>query len=367
MSYPHNEIDIKYLTDKGKIFYKFSKSKEDFKELTFEQFHKNYPEFSIIQADGYHGLSFCDDLSKLLLCAGYGDQITQVIIDKSSPYFDAIEEHLEKELEEYSRFGEYTTFVMQTGKNYSLSDPSVVNALIQSANMEGLSFFLNYTNHGKTIEEIYEDFGFDESAQFIHDIKEKFTQKYRNLFMLQSGETREYLNKIANELVLNYCDKDSLFSFEKAENDYELNKDKITDRRFEKVNLVKEGETIDDMFSDVAYYLHLSHFSKWQAGKIAEILTENNLYEPAKLNEILPKFSRNFSDELFLQIKHDIRNNKLDYSQILNLLDERRKDAFTRKENLFEKINNKIKDFNAQKSNKFLSLQEMEINYRFER
>ena len=101
MLYEKNELDIQNLLQKGKIFYKFSKSKEEFKHLTSEEFHKNYPEFSIIKADGYHGLSFCDDTSKLLLCLGYGDQITQVIIDKDSKYFNDVEEFLEKEQEEF--------------------------------------------------------------------------------------------------------------------------------------------------------------------------------------------------------------------------------------------------------------------------
>ena len=355
--------DVQRLLQKGKIFYKFSKSKEEYSNLTSEEFHKDYPEFSVVNADGYHGLSFCDDISKLLLCLGYGDQITQVIIDRESEYYDDVEEFLEKEIEEYNRFGEYVTYTMQTGKNYSLSDPSVLNALIQESNREGINYLFTYVNKGKKIEEIYKEYGFDKTASFIEDIKKEYIDKHKYMFYIDEAAVEE-LKEIANNLISKYKDKD-LFSFKKAENEYELNKNKTIDKRFEKIDLIKNNADKEDMFKDIVYYLHVSHFTKEQSLEIIKILSENNFYEPDKLNKILPMFSRKFSDKMLLQIKHDIRNNKMSFEQTLDYLKEKRKDNFIHEESLTEKLSNKIKDFRIGKQNSVPVLQVMELNSRF--
>ena len=351
------------MLQKGKVFYKFSKSKEEYSSLTSEGFHRNYPEFSVINADGYHGLSFCDDVSKLLLCLGYGDQITQVIIDKESKYYDDVEEFLEKELEEYSRFGEYVTYVMQTGKNYSLKDPSVLNELIQVANREGINYLFTYVNKGKKIEEIYREYGFEETASFIENIKAEYINRHKFMYFINETAADE-LKEIANSLILKYKDKD-LFSFEKANLEYEQNKENTVDRRFEKIDLVKPDSSEEDMFKDIVYYLHASHFTQEQTLEIIKIISENNFYEPDKLNKILPMFSRKFSDEMLLQIKHDIRNNKMNFEQALDCLKEKRKNNFMHEEKLTEKINNKIKDFRLDKTKCITGLQMAEINYRY--
>ena len=362
MLYEKNELDIQKLLQNGKVFYKFSKSNEEYKNLTSEEFHKDYPEFSIIKADGYHGLSFCDDISKLLLCLGYGDQITQVIIDKNSKYYEDVEEFLEKEQEEYSRFGEYVTYTMQTGKNYSLKDPSVLNALIQESCFEGINYLFTYVHDGQKIESIYREYGFEETASFIENIKKEYVNRHDYMFYI-SKEAAAEIKEIANDLILKYKDKD-LFSFEKAESEYEQNSDKTVDRRFEKINLFKSNDK-EDMFRDIVYYLHVNHFTKQQSLGIIKILSENNIYEPNKLNIILPMFSRKFSDEMLIQIKHDIRNNRLNFEQTLDLLKEKNKNNFVRDESLIEKLSNLIKDTKMNKQNSIPVLQVMELNSRF--
>ncbi len=361
-----NERNKQELLNKGKIFYKFSKSKEEYKDLTSEWFHKDYPENSIIKAEASHGLSFCDDIEKLLLCCGYGDQITQVIIDPSSPYFNDVYEYLEKEMDEYGSLGEYTTFVMQTGKNYSLSDPTVVNALIQNANSDALANFIYYRNNkGKTIEEIYKEYGFEKTSQFVKEFKQEVYKKYKSV--LHNDNRLDDFKKIANSLIEKYKDKTKEnFSFTKAENDYEKIKENVKDRRSEKIDFIKNGDYEIDIFHDMAIYFYVNHFTKGQAAQISNILTENKILDADKLNTILPKFSPKFSDKLLDKIRHEIRNNNFSFEEICNFLDKNVENCLNKKESIHEIIFNKFKDYEAEKNNnyRFSTIPQIEARYR---
>lgn len=329
------EEDIQDLLKKGKVFYKFSKSKEDFKENFEECFYRNYPENSIIRAGGYHGLSFCDDISKLLLCACYGDQLTQIIIDEDSPYIEEIKEKMYKEPEEYGKFGEYVTYIVQTGKNYSLSDVTVINELIQTSSNEALSKFLHYTNLGKPMEEIYSDIGFNEAAEFVKTLKKnfmietnknnKFFQQDPELFLqfapLFIANDKEYdkIREIANELVKHIEQK---FTFEQAIEDYEKIKDEVVDRRREPKTIVKSEDSSKDKRMSAIYFLHANNFTKNQAQQIMKILESQNAFKDAnKINTLLPLFDKEMSDAELRSLKKILSKDVMPLKEVCDAIE----------------------------------------------
>lgn len=335
MDYPGREEDIQELTRKGKVFYKFSKSREEFTENFAESFYRDYPENSIIKAGGYHGLSFCDDISKLLLCACYGDQLTQIIVDEESPYFEDMKEKMYKEPEEYGRFGEYVTYIVQTGKNYSLSDITVINELIQTSSNEALGAFLYYTNLGKPIEQIYSDIGFSEAAEFVKNLKKTFMMEMNkdNPFFKQDPELflqfagfyvandRDYdkIRAIANELVKHIEQK---FTFEQAEADYENIKNQVVDRRREPRPIVKFEEHPEDRRFTAIYFLHVNDFTKNQAEQIMKILESQNAFADVdKINTLLPLFDRRMSDAELRSLKKNLSKGVVSTTEVCDAIE----------------------------------------------
>lgn len=319
--YERTDEDVEALKSKGKVFYKFSKSSKKINNLFSEEFYKDYPEFSVVKAGAGHGLSFCDDINKLLLCIGYGDQITQVIIDEDSPYYNDIDKYLIKELEEYNRFGEYTTFTLQTGKNYSLKNPAVLNELIQKGNEDAINVFMHYTNpYGKSIEDIYEEIGFNETANFIRQIKEQYKKEIGmdSIFICDEKDTLK-IKRIANDLSKNF---EIPFSFEMAEKEYEKNKNRTIDRRKEPIDLIKDTEDYYSQCNSIAYYLKTNHFTNEQSNQIMKALDAANIIgDKDKINIILPHFSNEMSDIALRSLKKLFTKSNYLFEDIIKILD----------------------------------------------
>lgn len=350
MYFERNEKDIKDLLSKGKVFYKFTKSEKRIRNAFEESYYKDYPENSIIKADGYHGLSFCDDISKLINCIGYGDTLTQIIVDKNSPYFDEVEEYLFKEPEEYKRFGEYTTFVAQTGKNYSLSDPSILNALIQNSSKTSLNYMFIFANsNGENLETIYKNLGFDESASFI----EKFRDKLFNNDIFpdfRSDDYAAFARKTADNLFDElFGHSKNNFSFEKAELEYE-NLDIPIDRRREQVRINVHENTLDSRCLWAANYLRANNFSKKQAEAILKILIVSDKTKIQDMSQIIPKFSNDFSEEQFKNIKN-LALKHPSTEELIEFIDKIFLERIVVKETLVEKISNKIKEYRTENNN----------------
>lgn len=94
--------------------YKFSKSKQEFSEYFSEGLFKNYPEMGYVETNNSVGLSFTASTECLLYCAVYGDQITQIPLNKEHPYYYKLKsariEHREM------IFNEYCSNILLTGK-----------------------------------------------------------------------------------------------------------------------------------------------------------------------------------------------------------------------------------------------------------
>ena len=135
------------LESKQKVFYKFTKSDkilsnaEVFKENTY----LNYTNNSIVVSKNNYGLSFCISYDKLLACAGYGDVLTQIIIDKDM----VLKENLEKDkylygyFQEYYLYGEIRAKRLHIGKQFSIANPSVLKEGMRLANKNSLDAFFN--------------------------------------------------------------------------------------------------------------------------------------------------------------------------------------------------------------------------------
>ena len=358
------EKDIQELLKRGKIFYKFTKSNESQAKLYSEAFFKKYPENSIIKADGYHGLSFCDDISKLLTCIGYGDTLTQIIIDEESDYFCDIEEFLYKEKSEYSKFGEYTAFTVQTGKNYSLKDPTILNEIIQYATEDNISqLFRNQNDYGEDLKTIYKKIGFEESAIFLEKLEENLAE-YNPYYR---GNPRVHLKKIkeiSSELIKDYECK---FSFKKAEEEYNCIKENVVDRRREPVEIIKNNEDYIGIADAVAYYLHSNHFTVNQSKEIVKIMFAANKMDKNSINVILPKFSTSFTNEQLNDIKK-FAFKKPNTKEFIEYIDDVFNDKIPiTKPTLIEKINAKASQFKLENKNYQLKYSLDKINNRYER
>lgn len=342
--------DIDDILSKGIIFYKFSKSNESFTNMFYEHFYSAYPENSIIKAQNSHGLSFCADMQKLLGCAMYGDQITQIIIDKNSPYFNEILKTLRKEHEEYGRFGEYNSFIVQTGNNYSLSDPSVLNELIQVANDDSIDTFFHYTDFNKKkMEDIYDDLGFHETANFIRQIREAYIEQNEcHLFFTSCKEDFDKIRTLANSFI-----KSKSFNFEKAIQDY-LDNPIPKDRRREPQPIINEKLDIYDRKSSAAHYLYVNNFTEEQAKQIMKILDNQNLFESVEnLNTILPLFTNDLNDANLRTIKKLTTQHDFKVEELSDIIEDfvdssheiRRNILSNTQMSLPELIADKIKDY----------------------
>lgn len=344
-----NEEDIQNLLNKGKIFYKFTKSNESQRSRFTEAFFKEYPENSVIKADGYHGLSFCDDISKLIACIGYGDTLTQIIVDKDSPYYEDIEEFLYKEPEEYVKFGEYASFTLQTGKNYSLSDPTVINELIQNANSKHLyNLFTPITGIYKPLKALYEELGFKESANFLNDLEERIS-KYNPFYHVNMAGCFDKLKEISAELVKDYEHK---FSFEKAAKEYEEIKENVVDRRREPVKIIKNDKDYMGFANALSFYLHSNYFTNEQAKEIVKIMfAANKMENENDINTIVPRFTTHFTKKQLEDIK-TFAFSKPSTNALIDYIDEIYKNGIPVKQpTLIEKINAKAKAFKMENDN----------------
>ena len=329
-----NEKDIQDLLNKGKIFYKFSKSKEEYVSKTSEAFHRDYPENSVINGTD-RGLSFCDNIQTLLFCCGYGDQITQVIIDKNSHFYDAVVKTLEKDEDTYNTYNEYRAHTMQTGKNYSLKDPTVLNALIQNAKPEALEHFITYKNNiSKPIEVIYEEYGFKETAAFVRELKSAVYNEF-GLNIYNDVRKTQRIKEIAASLIEKYKDSSKEdFSFKKAEKEYEAIKETTVDRRKEKTDMIKKDDFYVGPLHDAVKYLDINYFTKEQTITIMRIVVDNEIFEADKLNVFLPKFLPEFSNDFLINIRSEIKNNKMSFDEICNFLDGIYEEKISKKQSL---------------------------------
>lgn len=386
MDYPGREEDIQELMQKGKVFYKFSKSRKEFTEHFEESFYREYPENSIIRPSGYHGLSICDDISKLLLCACYGDQLTQIIIDEESPYIEDIKQKMYKEPEEYGKFGEYVTFVTQTGKNYSLSDITVINELIQTSSNEALDRFLYYTNLGKPMEQIYSDIGFEDAANFVKTLKRTymtetfsdnpFFQQDPDLYLKYAGfyiandRDHDRIREIANELTQHIEQK---FTFQQAEIDYEAIKHQVVDRRREPKPLVKIEDNPRDRRMIAVYFLHANDFTKNQADQIMKILESQNAFVDCdKINTLLPLFDKKMSDAELRSLKKTLSKGVVSTEEMCdaieyfyNLSQDIQIESKYKKLSLVELIADKTKESLLDRFNKITQYDKAEIEDRY--
>lgn len=153
--------------------YKFSKSKQEFSEYFSEGLFKNYPEMGYVETNNSVGLSFTASTECLLYCAVYGDQITQIPLNKEHPYYYKLKsariEHREM------IFNEYCSNILLTGKNISLKDPYVLKDIIKISSNRAICALvqpLSFTNSEcENLGQVYRKIGFDETADFYFDIK----------------------------------------------------------------------------------------------------------------------------------------------------------------------------------------------------
>ena len=302
--------DITNLLQKGKVFYKFTKTDENFKNIFSENLYTNYPENSIINANSTYGLAFCDDISHLLYCAEYGNQLTQIIFDEDSKYFDDIIKYTTKNSGEYNRFHEYDSFIVQTGKNYSLKDPSVLNEIIQNSPPEAIRAFLHKNINEFSMVDIYDNIGFFETANFVKALKEKEAEFLSNHTNLNSvyEEIKEYANSLITE---------RNFSFKKAETEYNKNP---VDRRREPTQIAKETEDFVSLCGAISHYLRSNRFTKNQTKIIMKTFLRSEKVNAKDINYILPKFVNSFSDKQLKQIYQFCDKNK-NLSEIMDYID----------------------------------------------
>ena len=127
------ELFVKDL--KETIYYKISKSNRDIAKLCVEPYFFDYKENSIAYDDNKEytdGLSFVSK-EYALLCIPYGDQLTEFVFEKTSPFSTQIRNNVVKSR---GSLGEYCTRKVFVGKNYSLSDFNTIDFLIKHASQD---------------------------------------------------------------------------------------------------------------------------------------------------------------------------------------------------------------------------------------
>ena len=119
----------------GKTFYKISKSTPEIKNFCVESHYLEYPTNSLIVDEGKHRICYVP-ATKVISCIPYGDQLTEIIFDCNNPLFKKIENesvyYIGGSLEEYNSRS------VVTGKNYSLSDPSTIQRIIDMTPTDNL-------------------------------------------------------------------------------------------------------------------------------------------------------------------------------------------------------------------------------------
>lgn len=161
---------------KYEMGYKFSKSVECFRKYFAEGLFINYPELSYVKAQDDAGLSFTVNKECLLMCAIYGDQLTQIPLNVEHPYYSLIKSACMG----YRGlvFDEYYSNLLLTGKNISLRNPYVLKEIIKYSNARyAYYFFKAEVSHGRNICDIYKKIGYDETAEFCRDLKKILENK----------------------------------------------------------------------------------------------------------------------------------------------------------------------------------------------
>lgn len=158
--------------------YKFSKSDSSYAELFSEKRFVNYPEYGIAYAKGDMGLSFTTIRVKLLVCACYGDQLTQIPFNASHPHFNELKENTNKYSITSNSFEEINASPLLVGKNISMKNPYVLKELILLSCQDGyysdIDFFFKPIMCGNsriTLGKIYQEIGFDDTAHFFRDME----------------------------------------------------------------------------------------------------------------------------------------------------------------------------------------------------
>lgn len=156
--------------------YKFSKSVECFRKYFAEGLFINYPEMSYVKAQDDTGLSFTVNKECLLMCAIYGDQLTQIPLNIEHPFYAMVTSACIG----YRGlvFDEYYSDLLLTGKNISLKNPYVLKEIIKHSNTRyTYYFFRTEVTPGSNICDIYKKIGYDETAEFCCDLKKILENK----------------------------------------------------------------------------------------------------------------------------------------------------------------------------------------------
>ena len=193
-----------------KIFYKFSKSSIDIAEkgIFAEDAFVVYKENKTTFPENDYGLSFCMKREKILACAIYGDVLTQIILDPSSK-----SEYEYGEEEEWPKFAEVRTNRILVGKQFSISDASVLKECMLYADKESLDrFFGDKTVNDDKIEVVYEKLGFVETKKMVEQMR-----PYYEKFIHYNDKLDDFRQKL-EEL---YPSQKDDFTFEKADKFYE--------------------------------------------------------------------------------------------------------------------------------------------------
>lgn len=193
-----------------KIFYKFSKSSIDIAEkgIFAEDAFVVYKENKTTFPENDYGLSFCMKREKILACAIYGDVLTQITLDPSSK-----SEYEYGEEEEWPKFAEVRTNRILVGKQFSISDASVLKECMLYADKESLDrFFGDKTVNDDKIEVVYEKLGFVETKKMVEQMR-----PYYEKFIHYNDKLDDFRQKL-EEL---YPSQKDDFTFEKADKFYE--------------------------------------------------------------------------------------------------------------------------------------------------
>lgn len=160
------------------LFYKASKSQQSYTTYFHEDFFYEYKEYSKNYANHNYGISTCGNLEKLCGCCIYGDQLTQIIIDKENPYFEELKQSLRVNDSPSIRekYAEIVSDFVVVGRNISLKDPYVLKDIFKHADRQSLFTFFRFEDeaNGEKIEDVYRKLGFEESYDFVTKVRQSF-------------------------------------------------------------------------------------------------------------------------------------------------------------------------------------------------
>lgn len=123
----------------GQVFYKISKSCPEISSLCAEPHYIDYHPKTLVKDTGAHRLCFVP-AEFVIRCIPYGDQLTEITFDSSSPFFPEIANLEIKRTNPV--FNEFNSEAVITGNNYSLSNPQTMAKIIAMASPELLHYYV---------------------------------------------------------------------------------------------------------------------------------------------------------------------------------------------------------------------------------